>query len=121
MSQRHALIIEDEVNLTDIFSRVLDMANFQTDSVLSGEAASQQLTATVPDLVLLDLHLPRVSGQAILHQIRADRRLVNTKVIIVSADVVTAKALNHQADAVLFKPIGIHELLDVVTNIFPTD
>ena len=121
MNQKHALIVEDEVYLTEIFSRVLDMANFQTDIVLSGDTASQQLTATIPDLVVLDLHLPRVSGQAILHQIRTDRRLDNTKIIIVSADIVTAKALDHQADAVLFKPIGIHELLDVVIDIFPAD
>ena len=121
MNQKHALIIEDEVSLTDIFSRVLTMANFQTDFVLSGDAASQQLAATIPDLVVLDLHLPRVSGQTILHQIRTDRRLANTKVIIVSADVVTAKTLDGRADAVLFKPIGIHELLDVVMDIFPAD
>ncbi len=121
MSQKHALIIEDEVNLTEIFSRVLDMANFQTDFVLSGDTASEQLAATVPDLIVLDLHLPRVSGQAILRQIKADRRLVNTKIIIVSADVATAQSLKHQADAVLFKPIGIHQLLNVVSDIFPTD
>lgn len=121
MNQKHALIIEDEVNLTEIFSRVLNMANFQTDVVITGDAAAQQLTATIPDLVILDLHLPRVSGQTILRQIRSDRRLINTKIIIVSADVVTAKTLSNRADAVLFKPIGIHDLLDVVTDIFPAD
>jgi len=62
-----------------------------------------------------------VSGQTILRQIRADRRLMNTKIIIVSADISAAESLRYQADAVLFKPIGIHQLLNVVSQFFPSD
>ena len=80
-----ALIIEDEEVLAEIYTVALQMAGFETEVVGDGQQALTRLAEIVPTLVILDLHLPRVSGAEILHHIRGDERLSNTKVILATA------------------------------------
>src|SRR5688572_16117384 len=119
MKRPLALVIEDEEDLASIFSRVLDMGNFRCQSVRDGYLALEQLALTLPDLVLLDLHLPHVSGIEILRRIRANERLMHTRVVVVTADLVKAETLVHLADAILVKPISINQLLETVPHLYP--
>jgi two-component system phosphate regulon response regulator PhoB len=115
-----ALIVEDEEDLATIFSRVMKMAGFEVAVAQDGHAALNYLTRRAPDLVILDLHLPGVSGEDILREIRSNERLAATRVVIVTADLLQAEALSDQADATLIKPIRIHQLLDVAHNLYPS-
>lgn len=121
MNRPLALVIEDEEDLAAIFSRVLDMGQFECKAVRDGYVALEQLATILPDLVLLDLHLPHVSGVDILHQIRASERLNHTRVVIITADLVKAETLATMADAVLIKPIRIKQLLETVMHLCPPD
>jgi two-component system cell cycle response regulator DivK len=121
MNRPLALVIEDEEDLASIFSRVLDMGQFDCQSVRDGYMALEQLATTLPDLVLLDLHLPHVSGVEILHQIRASERLNHTRVVVITADLAKAETLVTLADAVLIKPIRIKQLLETVTDLYPPE
>lgn len=105
-----ALIIEDEPALATIFAESLKLADCSSELIYDGNTALDRLSLTVPDLVLLDLHLPGVTGVQILRHIRADKRLKHTLVIIISADVVLIKNLQDEADLGLIKPIGVKEL-----------
>lgn len=120
MTQPLALIVEDDEKLAHIFSLALQAAEFDTEVARDGEIARIRLTATVPTLVVLDLHLPYVSGMEILQQIRADKRLSQTRVIIVSADLFRAESLRSEADAVLIKPISINRLRDLAASLRPS-
>ena len=115
-----ALIIEDEEDLAAIFSRVLEMAKFKTEIALDGGIALERLDTITPNLVVLDLHLPQISGADILHKIRASERLAETRVVIVTADLIQAEALEAQVDAVLIKPIRINQLLEVTNRLYPS-
>lgn len=121
MEKPLALVIEDEEDLATIFSRVLDMGKFESQAVRDGHVALERLAMTLPDLVVLDLHLPHVSGVEILHQIRANERLKNTRVIIITADMVKAESLANLADAILIKPIRINQLLELATHLCQSD
>jgi two-component system response regulator AdeR len=121
MENLTALIIEDEEDLATIFSRVLEMAKFKVEIAQTGDIALKRLAVTTPTLVMLDLHLPRVSGVDILRQIRADHRLVETRVVMVTADLLKAEALQGEADLILIKPIRINQLLDAVTRLIQPD
>ena len=116
---RFALIVEDEVNVALIFSKALEMANLKTEIVHDGKIASERLSAIIPNLVVLDLHLPGVSGIDILDQIRADERLTETKVMVVTADLVRAEALQRDADVVLIKPVSVRQLINAATYLCP--
>jgi DNA-binding response OmpR family regulator len=110
MSKHFALIIEDEPDLATIFAEALKTAGFETKIIADGQVALTELETTVPNVVVLDLHLPNVSGQDILKQIRADDRFEKTHVLIATADASIAEMLEDQADLVLLKPISFMQL-----------
>jgi CheY-like chemotaxis protein len=105
------LIIEDDVELSEIFAFALGGANLRTEVVRDGGVALERITATQPDLIMLDMHLPNVSGAEILTQLRADPRWVGMKVVIVTADALVARANEAQADMVLLKPVSFDQLI----------
>jgi DNA-binding response OmpR family regulator len=117
MSDLFALIVEDETDLAIIFSKALQEAGFETQIVRAGDTALMWLNSTTPQIVVLDLHLPRVSGEEVLEQIRADERLAATKVIIATADPRMAETLQDRADLVLLKPIGFSQLRDLAARL----
>jgi len=108
-----ALIIEDDYDLSNIFAQALQSAGFESEIVRTGDAALVRLAATTPDVVVLDLHLPRVAGMDILRQIRAEPRLAKTRVIVATADERLAETLREEADLVLVKPISFSQLRDL--------
>ncbi|MGC9358656.1 MAG: response regulator [Anaerolineae bacterium] len=105
-----ALIIEDDPDLATIFSEAVKAAGFKTEVIHDGDKALERLNATLPRVVVLDLHLPRVSGTDILRRIRTDKRLAETQVIVATADARMAEILHDQADLVLLKPISFIQL-----------
>jgi DNA-binding response OmpR family regulator len=121
MTNPVALIIEDDLNLATIYAEALRMAEFETEIVHDGQTALARLTAITPTMVILDLHLPYVSGQTILQQIRADERLAKTRVLLATADSLKAENLQGEADLVLLKPISFHQLRDLAKRLRPPD
>lgn len=113
MKQPFALVIEDDEDLSVIFSEALQAAGFQTEIARAGDTALARLAVTMPEVVVLDLHLPRVAGMDILHQIRADPRLEGTRVIVATAHPRMAESLRDEADLVLLKPISFSQLRDL--------
>lgn len=116
-----ALIIEDDRPQATIFNQALQIADFDTEIIQDGEAALERLAATVPALVVLDLHLPYVSGADVLRRIRADERLTKTKVILATADPLMAEPLQEDSELVLLKPISFSQLRDLATRLRPRD
>lgn len=117
MSKPIALIIEDDEKLTEIFSQALKMAGFETEFAHDGAIALQRLNEIVPDLILLDLHLPSVPGDEILRQIRADARMENVHVVLATADQLRAELLRDDVTLVLLKPISVVQLQKLASRI----
>jgi CheY-like chemotaxis protein len=118
MGKPFALIVDDHYDSGIIFSEALEWAGLETEIIRSGEAALARLAVIVPDVVVLDMCLPRVAGTDILRRIRADARLAKTRVIIATADQWIADALPYdEADAVLLKPIGFNQLRRVAASL----
>ncbi len=96
-----------------IFSEALQAAGFETEIIRSGDTALARLAVTTPDVVVLDLHLPHVSGPDILRHIRADARLTEIRVIVATAHARIAESIRREADLVLLKPISFSQLRDL--------
>lgn len=120
MSAPFALIIEDHEDSAIIFSEALKAAGFETEVAHWGDVALERLAATTPDVVVLDLYLPRVGGPDILRQIRADARLAKTRIIVATAHPQLAESLQGEADLMLIKPIGFHQLRDLAARLIPS-
>lgn len=116
-----ALIIEDDPDLADIFAQALQAAEFETETIRDGRAGLARLLELKPALVVLDLHLPNMTGPQILEKIRAEAGLDHTRVIVASADPLMADLLQATADLVLLKPISFSQLRDLATRLRPLD
>jgi CheY-like chemotaxis protein len=88
-----------------------------TEIVRDGGQALAKIHETLPDVVVLDMHLPNVSGMDILTQVRADPTLREIKVVIVTADALLARASEEQADLALVKPISFSQLSDLTARL----
>ncbi|MBL8162850.1 MAG: response regulator [Anaerolineae bacterium] len=108
------LIIEDEVDLGRAVKEIMTYIGAETTLVHDGQVALDWLAQHVPDCVILDLHLPNVSGLDILNAIRADERLKETRVFVVTADTERLSLAAQQADATLSKPYRVAELVDLL-------
>lgn len=118
MSERWTLIVEDDAELGIAFAEVLDLSGMRAELVQNGRLALAALAHARPDLVLLDLHLPEVSGPEILDYIRNNEHLKTTHVVIVSADAVRAEQLKEKVDLVLVKPISFTEIFSLAERFF---
>lgn len=95
------------------------MASFDTEVIQDGAVALAALARLSPAIVLLDLHLPRVSGKTILHCIRNNVRLQHIPVILATADSQVGEDLRADSDLVLLKPISISQLRDLASRLHP--
>lgn len=119
MSLPLALILEDDPKLAELYATVLKQCQYETRIIESGREAQKTLATLLPVLILLDIHLPYVSGMELLKQIQADKRFKKTTTIVMTADLYTAKELEGQVEHILLKTHGITRLRDIATRLHP--
>ncbi len=112
-----ALIIEDDEDLALIFAEALRTVDYEVETITDGLKAQQRLDEVTPYLVTLDMHLPHLSGAALLNKIRTEERLRNVIVIMATADARMAETYADQADFVLIKPISFVQLRDLTARL----
>jgi DNA-binding response OmpR family regulator len=78
------LIVEDETFLIEMYKTKFEIENFQVISAISSEQAINILKNDIPDLILLDILLPRKSGITFLREIRQIRKVSKVPVIVFS-------------------------------------
>ncbi len=116
-----SLIIEDDEDLSAIFCEALSAAGFETEIIRNGRSALERLGDVVPDVVILDMHLPLVAGSDILKYIRSEKRLAFTNVVVTTADAIMGEQVRDTADFVLIKPISFGQLRDLTARLNPID
>jgi two-component system, OmpR family, alkaline phosphatase synthesis response regulator PhoP len=81
---KKVLLVEDDLFLVDIYSTKFKESGFEIEVIKKGSGAFEKIKEMKPDIVLLDIILPEVSGWEILKEIRKDKKLKNIKVAILS-------------------------------------
>lgn len=110
MATPFAFIVEDDPLVAELFQRALQDAGYQAEILESGHKAQARLVFTSPDLILLDLHLPNLSGEVVLRQVRGQQRLERTRILVATGDREAAQGFADLADEVLIKPVGYEQL-----------
>ena len=85
--------------------------------VEDGQSVRKYLQNNVPDLIFLDLHLPKNSGETLVSEIRSTKQLDKSRLIILSADALQIKRLEKRADATLLKPVRLANLLIICEEV----
>lgn len=109
----HILIVEDEDNIAVALEFLLAREGHSHRRLASGGGALESIRSQRPDLVLLDIMLPDISGYQIVEELRADPALRDVRVLLMTARgsvVERRKGLALGADGFIAKPFELSEL-----------
>jgi len=115
--EKTVLIVEDEADAAELFAEMMRVSGFRVRKTSSSTPALSMMTEEKPDIVLLDIMMPDVSGLDILRQMRHDPALAAIPVVVVSAKSMPADIRNGMeagASTYLTKPVGFLELKEAV-------
>jgi len=119
---RRILIVDDEPNIVISLEYLMKREGYETAVASDGEAAIASLSEKPPDLVVLDVMLPKLNGFEVCRQIRADPRWRGVRVLMLTArgrDTEVAKGLGVGADAYVTKPFSTKDLVALVKHLLP--
>jgi DNA-binding response OmpR family regulator len=118
-ASKKVVIVEDEPSAADMFEEMMRLGGYQVIKSHNSAPAMSIIRAERPDVVILDLMMPDISGIEVLHYMRREPGLRDIPVVIVSAkglptDIQAGMAAG--ASAYLVKPVGFHKLLETVES-----
>ncbi len=113
------LIVEDHPTMRDAMRLVLEEDGYEVEDATDGEAGIAAVRARPPDIVLLDLNIPVVSGAQVLETLKADPTTAAVLVVIVTAtgEEGRRRALAQGADGYITKPFSPLALLRTVERV----
>ena len=118
-SSKKVVIVEDQPSVADLLEAMLSIDEYQVTKIHSSTGALSLIQAENPDVVLLDIMMPDVSGLEVLRFIRREPDLQNIPVVIVSAKVLPSdirEGLDAGATAYLTKPVDVGTLRRTVAR-----
>lgn len=111
-SRPKVLLVDDEHAITDNLASFLERSGFATDVASNGEEALQRVEHSEPDLIILDVLMPKLDGREVLRRLRRSGNWVPIILLTqVGESSERAMALEEGADDYLNKPFDPHELI----------
>jgi len=121
--ERHApprvLVVDDDLEILTILGRILGRAGYDVAQAQDGQQGLSKVYTEAPDLVILDIQMPGMSGYEVIRRIRGTRRLANLPILVLTASEAgdRAKALALGATEYLTKPFSADVLLLEITRL----
>jgi DNA-binding response OmpR family regulator len=84
MKKKKLLIIEDDLVLRDALEEFLISEGFEVSSAIDGEEGIQKISEQKPDLVLLDIVLPKKNGYEVLEEVKANKETANIPIVLLT-------------------------------------
>ena len=114
------LVVEDEDNIAIALDYLMTREGYQHERIATGAGALAKIRAMQPDLVLLDVMLPEVSGYEICEGVRGDAALNDVKILMMTARgsaMERRKGIAIGADGFIAKPFELSELRDEIARL----
>ncbi|MFE1747004.1 response regulator transcription factor [Coleofasciculus sp. H7-2] len=114
------LVVEDSHTQREMISRLLQDSGLSVTVACDGVEALEQMEGNCPDLVVLDIVLPRMNGYEVCRKIRADSKTQKVAVVMCSAkreEFDRYWGMKQGADAYISKPFEPHELVGTVKQL----
>jgi CheY-like chemotaxis protein/nitrogen-specific signal transduction histidine kinase len=108
------LIIDDDLMIQHLLRGHLEQEKFKVLSATDGVEGLTLARESRPDIIILDIHLPRLDGWSVLAELKSDPVLVNTPVVMMSVEEQRARGFSFGACEYLVKPVEPDRLLTVV-------
>ncbi len=123
MNERKVLVVDDDPGMREVLESILVLDNTVVYTAVDGKDAVQKTLALKPDLILLDINMPKLNGLTFCKAIRAGKETRNIPVIVVTSLTAAGRleeCMEAGADDFLGKPFGMEELLIRVRAMFKT-
>ncbi|MFT3758088.1 response regulator transcription factor [Thauera sp.] len=114
------LIADDEQNIVISLEFLMKREGFEVLVANDGEEAARRIRSEQPDLVLLDVMMPKKTGFEVCQEIKADPAMAAVRILMLTAkgrDTEVAKGLALGADAYMTKPFSTKELVEKVRSL----
>jgi DNA-binding response OmpR family regulator len=118
---RSVLVVDNEANIVLSLEFILRQAGFDVRVARDGEEALQAVAESVPDLILLDVMMPKRDGYDVCQTIRANPKWKNVYIIMLTAkgrDIEQEKGMALGANDYITKPFSTHEVIRRVKQHF---
>ena len=118
--ERLVLVVDDSVTVRKVTSRLLERQGMSVMTAKDGVEAVSVLQERKPDIVLLDIEMPRMDGFEVARQIRRDERLSDLPIVMISSrtgDKHTERARELGVNRFLGKPFQENELLETIDEL----
>lgn len=117
MMRKKILFIEDETELVDLMRKRLETNNYQMIAAYDGEEGLKKVEQEKPDLILLDVVLPKIDGLELCRRLKTDPETKSIPIIIVTGSGgkdLPERCLAANADDLIIKPFEAKELLEKI-------
>jgi DNA-binding response OmpR family regulator len=122
--KKYILVVDDDPDLVESVSMKLESHNFVVEKAYDGVEALEKIKEKQPDLVLLDVMMPRKNGYDLCNELKSDVKYKNIVVVLLTAvgDAVTSTNYTHidgktnMADDFIPKPIDLDKLMEIVKD-----
>lgn len=122
--QKLVLVVDDDPDLVEAVSIELEKKNFRVAKAYDGEEAWEKIKEDRPDLIILDVMMPRKNGYTVCDEIKKDPKYQDIVVILLTAvgSAVTSSRYTHWdgkkalADDFIPKPIDLDRLMEIVKD-----
>ena len=118
------LVVDDEVHITTLLRATLRMYDYEVVVAYDGVEALEKVDSEKPDIIILDIKMPRLDGWGVCKQLKTDERTKKIPIIILTAYGQAAdckKSLEVGADKFMTKPFEIPNLLDLIQKLLKKD
>jgi len=115
-----AMVVDDSITMRKVTSRVLESHGFEVITARDGVDATEQMQDLTPDLLLLDIEMPRMDGYAVAEYVRADSRLRHIPIIMITSragEKHRERGRKAGANAYLSKPYKESDLIEEVNQL----
>ncbi len=124
IAAKSVLVVDDEPNIMLSLQYLMKQAGYQVRLARDGEEALAEIAANPPDIVLLDINIPKRNGYEVCQAIRADDRLKHVRILMLTAkgrEVEIEKGLALGADGYETKPFSTRALAARVKAMLQTE
>lgn len=118
--KRRVLVVDDDELTLEILRTILDLEDFDVRTAGDGLAAMAAVEADIPDVVVLDVMMPGLTGFEVCQRLRAEERTASLPIVLLTArdgDDDRRHGLECGADAYLTKPFSPLKLIETITGI----
>jgi len=114
------LLIEDDAAQRELVHHVLEPHGFEVQEASTGDAGIKQIVATAFDVLLIDLRMPKLSGEFVIQWVLANRPKLRDRILVITGDLLSPGLDAFLASVqvpMLAKPYLLSELVDAVKKI----